>query len=67
VSSASLSEREREVLTAIAEGLSYGEIGQRLHVSASTVKTYVQRIFEKFGVSERAAAVAEGIRRGLID
>jgi two-component system nitrate/nitrite response regulator NarL len=67
VSGTSLSEREREVLTAIAEGLSYGEIGQRLHVSASTVKTYVQRIFEKFGVSERAAAVAEGIRRGLID
>jgi two-component system nitrate/nitrite response regulator NarL len=66
-SGASLSEREREVLTAVAEGLSYGEIGQRLHVSPSTVKTYVQRIFEKFGVSERAAAVAEGIRRGLID
>jgi two-component system nitrate/nitrite response regulator NarL len=67
VSGASLSEREREVLTAVAEGLSYGEIGRRLHVSASTVKTYVQRIFEKLGVSERAAAVAEGLRRGLID
>jgi two-component system, NarL family, nitrate/nitrite response regulator NarL len=66
-SGALLSEREREVLTAVAEGLSYGEIGQRLHVSASTVKTYVQRIFEKFGVSERAAAVAEGLRRGLIE
>jgi two-component system, NarL family, nitrate/nitrite response regulator NarL len=62
-----LTTRESEVLRLIAEGLSTPEIGNRLFISASTVKTHVQRLFEKLGVSDRAAAVAEGMRRGLLE
>jgi two-component system nitrate/nitrite response regulator NarL len=62
-----LSEREAEVLRLIADGLSGPEIGARLHVSSSTVKTHVKSVLEKLGVSDRAAAVAEAMRRGLIE
>jgi two-component system nitrate/nitrite response regulator NarL len=62
-----LSEREHEVLKLIAQGLSAPEIGQRIHLSTATVKTHLQNLYEKLGVSERAAAVAEGMRRGLVE
>jgi two-component system nitrate/nitrite response regulator NarL len=62
-----LSERETQVLRLIAEGLSGPEIGTRLFISSSTVKTHVKSVLEKLGVSDRAAAVAEGMRRGLIE
>lgn len=62
-----LSDREHEVLGLIAEGLSAPEIGERIHLSTATVKTHLQHLYEKLGVSERAAAVAEGMRRGLVD
>jgi two-component system nitrate/nitrite response regulator NarL len=62
-----LSEREHEVLGLIAQGLSAPEIGERIHLSTATVKTHLQHLYEKLGVSERAAAVAEGMRRGLLD
>jgi two-component system nitrate/nitrite response regulator NarL len=62
-----LSEREHEVLKLIADGLSTPEIGERIHLSTATVKTHLQHLYEKLGVSERAAAVAEGMRRGLVD
>jgi two-component system nitrate/nitrite response regulator NarL len=62
-----LSEREHEVLKLIAQGLSAPEIGARIHLSTATVKTHLQHLYEKLGVSERAAAVAEGMRRGLVD
>jgi two-component system nitrate/nitrite response regulator NarL len=62
-----LSEREAQVLRLIADGLSGPEIGARLHVSSSTVKTHVKSVLEKLGVSDRAAAVAEAMRRGLIE
>jgi two-component system, NarL family, nitrate/nitrite response regulator NarL len=62
-----LSEREHEVLKLIADGLSAPEIGARIHLSTATVKTHLQHLYEKLGVSERAAAVAEGMRRGLVD
>jgi two-component system nitrate/nitrite response regulator NarL len=62
-----LSEREHEVLRLIAQGLSAPEIGERIHLSTATVKTHLQHLYEKLGVSERAAAVAEGMRRGLVD
>lgn len=62
-----LSDREHEVLRLIAEGLSAPEIGERIHLSTATVKTHLQHLYEKLGVSERAAAVAEGMRRGLVD
>lgn len=63
----SLSPREQEVLRLIAEGLSAPEIGRRIHLSPATVKTHLHTLYEKLGVSERAAAVAEGMRRGLLE
>lgn len=62
-----LTEREGQVLALIAEGLSGPQIGERLFISSSTVKTHVKSVLEKLGVSDRAAAVAEGMRRGLIE
>jgi two-component system, NarL family, nitrate/nitrite response regulator NarL len=62
-----MSERERETLTLIAEGFSAPQIGRTLHLSTATVKTHLQHIYEKLGVSERAAAVAEAMRRGLLE
>lgn len=62
-----LSEREMQVLRLIADGLTGPEIGARLYISSSTVKTHVKSLLEKLEVSDRAAAVAEAMRRGLID
>ncbi len=59
--------RERETLKLTAEGLSAPAIGRRLHLSTATVKTHLQHIYEKLGVSDRAAAVAEAMRRGLLE
>lgn len=62
-----LSDREHEVLRLVAQGMSAPEIGERIHLSTATVKTHLQHLYEKLGVSERAAAVAEGMRRGLVE
>ncbi len=62
-----LTAREREVLKLVSDGRSAPEIATRLYIEASTVKTHLQNIYEKLGVSERAAAVAEGMRRGLLE
>jgi two-component system nitrate/nitrite response regulator NarL len=63
----SLSSREQEVLALIAEGMSAPDIGRRLHLSPATVKGHLHSLYEKLGVSERAAAVAEAMRRGLLE
>jgi two-component system, NarL family, nitrate/nitrite response regulator NarL len=62
-----LSDRERETVKLVAQGLSAPDIGKRLHLSTGTVKTHLQHLYEKLGVSERAAAVAEAMRRGLLE
>jgi two-component system nitrate/nitrite response regulator NarL len=62
-----LSVRELEILKLTATGLSAPEIGRELYVSPATVKTHLQRVYDKLGVGDRAAAVAEGMRRGLIE
>jgi two-component system nitrate/nitrite response regulator NarL len=62
-----MTQREREMLALIAEGLSAPQIGLALHLSTATVKTHLQHIYGKLGVSERAAAVAEAMRRGLLE
>jgi two-component system nitrate/nitrite response regulator NarL len=62
-----LSDREQAVLCLIADGLSAPAIGRRMHLSESTVRTHAQHLYEKLGVSERAAAVAQAMRRGLIE
>jgi two-component system nitrate/nitrite response regulator NarL len=65
--SPALSAREREVLNLIARGQSIPAIATELYVAPSTVKTHVQRLYEKLGVSDRAAAVAEAMRQRLLD
>jgi DNA-binding CsgD family transcriptional regulator len=61
-----LSPRELEVLKLAAEGLSGPKIADRLVVSPSTVKTHFENIYEKLGVGDRAGAVAQALRVGLI-
>lgn len=61
-----LTERETEVLTLIAEGLSNREIASRLFVTEATVKTHVNNVFTKLDVGDRAAAVAWAFRSGLV-
>jgi two-component system, NarL family, nitrate/nitrite response regulator NarL len=62
-----VSAREREVLRLTAEGLSGPQIGAELHLSPTTVRSHLQSVYEKLGVSDRAAAVATAIRTGLLD
>ena len=62
-----LTPREQEVLQLISEGLSAPEIGRRIHLSPTTVKSHLHKLYEKLGVSDRAAAVAEAMRRGLLE
>ena len=62
-----LSSRELEVLKLIANGLTIPAIASRLFLAPSTVKTHVQRLYEKLGVGDRAAAVAEAMRSRLLE
>jgi two-component system nitrate/nitrite response regulator NarL len=61
-----LTKREVEVLTGMSNGRSNSQIGAELFLSEDTVKTHARRLFRKLGASDRAQAVAIGIRRGLI-
>jgi len=54
-----LSEREAQVLAALAKGLLYKEIGIQLKISENTVRTYIKRIYEKLHVNSRTEAVAK--------
>jgi two-component system, NarL family, nitrate/nitrite response regulator NarL len=62
-----LTQRESQVLALMAEGKSVPAMAAELTLGATTVKTHVGNVYAKLGVSDRAAAVAEGIRRGLIE
>jgi two-component system, NarL family, nitrate/nitrite response regulator NarL len=62
-----LTPREDEILRLTADGMSAPDIARKLHLGATTVKTHLQRVYEKLGVSDRAAAVAEAMRRGILD
>lgn len=62
-----LSAREAEVLAMIADGMSAPEIARRLTLSTATVKSHLQRLYEKLEVSDRAAAVATAMRQGLLE
>ena len=63
----SLSPREREVLAAVARGLSNPQVGAELYVTEATVKTHLLRAYGKLGVDSRTGAVTEALRRGLLD
>jgi two-component system, NarL family, nitrate/nitrite response regulator NarL len=62
-----LTPREREVLGHVAAGRGAPEIARLIHLSPATVKGHLQSLYEKLGVSDRAAAVAEAMRRGLLE
>ena len=61
-----LTEREREILELVAEGLTNRAIAQRLGLSPRTVEYHLGQIFQRLGVSSRAAAVKEAMRRGWL-
>ena len=62
----SVTPREAEVLSLLADGLANKEIGARLQISAHTAKFHVESLLKKLDAANRAEAVREGIRRGLI-
>lgn len=65
--SSNLTEREREILTLLAQGLSNADIAQRLFLSEGTVRNYTSSLFSKLDVSDRTQAVIVALRRGLVD
>jgi DNA-binding NarL/FixJ family response regulator len=64
--SSELTRREADVLTLLAEGFTYEEIGRRLGISSETVRTHLQKACGRLGASTRTHAVATAIRLGLI-
>ncbi|MFF3766492.1 response regulator [Streptomyces sp. NPDC001922] len=62
-----LTPREADVLSAVADGLSNPEIGRRLVISEATVKTHLLRVFAKLDVTDRTHAVVVALERGLLD
>lgn len=61
-----LTARETEVLELLAEGSSVAQVGKRLYMSESTVKTHIAKIYDKLGVHNRAGAVMTAVRLGLV-
>ena len=61
-----LSEREREILSLLAGGLSNTEIAGRLFLSKGTVQNYVSNIFVKLDVTDRTQAAIIAIKHGLV-
>jgi DNA-binding NarL/FixJ family response regulator len=64
---ADMTDREREVLVAIASGLSNEELAETLFISANTVKTHVKRVLTKLGARDRVQAVVMAYEGGLMD
>ena len=61
-----LTTREEQVLRLMADGLSGPQMARELVISPSTIKSHIENLYAKLGVAHRGAAVAEGMRRGLL-
>ena len=61
-----LSPREHDLLRLFAQGLSYQEVAEKLHVSLSTVQALVRKVYGKLGAHSRHEALSEARRRGLL-
>jgi two-component system, NarL family, nitrate/nitrite response regulator NarL len=62
-----LSDRELEILSFVARGMTTPEIAAELHLSSATIKTHLQKVYDRLGVSDRTSAVVAALRRGLLD
>jgi DNA-binding NarL/FixJ family response regulator len=62
-----LTEREVEILQLVAFGHTNRDVGGKLYISPDTVKTHLEHIYQKLGATDRTAAVAEALRRRLIE
>jgi DNA-binding NarL/FixJ family response regulator len=62
-----LTDREKEILSLVADGLANAEIAQRLFLSEGTVRNYTSEIFKKLNVSDRTQAVIVAFRYGLVE
>jgi len=62
-----LSDRERQVLDLLAEGMGVTSIAGRLYISESTAKAHIGRIYDKLGAANRAQALVTAMRLGLVD
>jgi two-component system, NarL family, response regulator LiaR len=62
-----LSDREKEIITFLASGLSNADIAQQLYLTEGTVRNYTSEIFKKLGVSDRTQAAVWALRFGLVD
>lgn len=62
-----LSEREREVVAAVVDGLSNDEVGSRLHISPKTVESHLRRLFERGHIASRTELASRAIREGWLE
>lgn len=62
-----LTDREMETVTLLAQGLSNREIAEQMHVSEGSVKAYLGRVCEKFGVRDRVQALIKAYQYGLVE
>lgn len=62
-----LTKRELQVVQLIAQGKTVSQIADELYLAPTTIKSHIQKLYEKLGVSDRGAAVAEAMRRQLLE
>ena len=61
-----LSPRQQQVLELVAQGMTNAEVGAELGITERTVKAYAQELYDKLGVRNRAGAVSQGVKLGLL-